>query len=62
MATRYFASFGLGVVITLILFFVMQAVIATDEARLDEGAKGKLLDFAYSMLQRFHTYEDSQTS
>jgi protein TonB len=45
MATRYFASFGLGVVITLILFFVMQAVIATDEARLDEGAKGKLLDF-----------------
>ena len=45
MATRYFASFGLGVVITLVLFFVMQAVIATDEARLDEGAKGKLLDF-----------------
>ena len=45
MATRYFASFGLGIVITLILFFVMQAVIATDEARLDEGAKGKLLDF-----------------
>lgn len=45
MATRYFASFGLGIFITLVLFFVMQAVIATDEARLDEGAKGKLLDF-----------------
>ena len=45
MATRYFASFGLGIVITLVLFFVLQAVIATDEARLDEGAKGKLLDF-----------------
>ena len=45
MATRYFASFGLGIVITLVLFFVMQAVIATDEARLDEGATGKLLDF-----------------
>ena len=45
MATRYLASFGLGIVITLVLFFVMQAVIATDEARLDEGAKGKLLDF-----------------
>lgn len=45
MATRYFASFGLGIVITLVLFFVMQAVIATDEARLDEGAKSKLLDF-----------------
>ena len=45
MATRYFASFGLGLVITFVLFFLMQAVIATDEARLDEGAKGKLLDF-----------------
>ena len=41
MATRYLASFGLGALITLVLFFVMQAVIATDEARLDEGAKGK---------------------
>lgn len=45
MATRYFASFGLGLAITFVLFFLMQAVIATDEARLDEGAKGKLLDF-----------------
>ena len=32
-----------GSVVTFSLFFLMQAVIATDEARLDEGAKGKLL-------------------
>ena len=56
MATRYLASFGLGALITLVLFFVMQAVIATDEARLDEGAKGKLLDFV-----RLEEDQDLQT-
>ena len=56
MATRYLASFGLGALITLALFFVMQAVIATDEARLDEGAKGKLLDFV-----RLEEDQDLQT-
>jgi protein TonB len=56
MATRYFASFGLGLVITFVLFFLMQAVIATDEARLDEGAKGKLLDFV-----RLEEDQDLQT-
>ena len=45
MATRYLFGVGLGSVVTFLLFFLMQAVIATDEARLDEGAKGKLLDF-----------------
>ena len=45
MATRYVFGVGLGSVVTFLLFFLMQAVIATDEARLDEGAKGKLLDF-----------------
>ncbi len=45
MATRYLLGVGLGSVVTFLLFFLMQAVIATDEARLDEGAKGKLLDF-----------------
>ena len=45
MATRYLIGVGLGSVVTFLLFFLMQAVIATDEARLDEGAKGKLLDF-----------------
>ena len=56
MATRYLASFGLGALITLVLLFVMQAVIATDEARLDEGAKGKLLDFV-----RLEEDQDLQT-
>ena len=56
MATRYLASFGLGALITLVLFFVLQAVIATDEARLDEGAKGKLLDFV-----RLEEDQDLQT-
>ena len=45
MATRYLIGVGQGSVVTFLLFFLMQAVIATDEARLDEGAKGKLLDF-----------------
>ncbi|MEC7413714.1 MAG: energy transducer TonB [Pseudomonadota bacterium] len=45
MATRYLIGVGLGSVVTFLLFFLMQAVIAIDEARLDEGAKGKLLDF-----------------
>ena len=56
MSTRYVASFGLGLVITFVLFFLMQAVIATDEARLDEGAKGKLLDFV-----RLEEDQDLQT-
>ena len=44
MATRYFIGVGLGSVVTFLLFFLMQAVIATDEARLDEGPK-ESLDF-----------------
>ena len=38
-------ALGLGAFVTLILFYIMQAVIATDEARLDEAAQGRLLDF-----------------
>ena len=56
MATRYLASFGLGTLITLVLFFVMQAVIATDEARLNEAPDGKLLDFV-----RLEEDQDLQT-
>ena len=37
---RYGIALGLGGFVTLILFYIMQAVIATDEARLDEGAQG----------------------
>ena len=45
MVARYAIGVGLGALVTFALFFLMQAIIATDEANLDEGAKGKLLDF-----------------
>ena len=41
---RYGISMALGAVVTTILFLIMQAVIASDEAKLDEGAKGRLLE------------------
>ena len=47
---------ALGAVVTTVLFFIMQAVIASDEARLDEGAKGKLLE-----LVRLEDDEEIQT-
>ena len=45
MVARYAIGVGLGALVTFALFFLMQAIIATDEANLDEGVKGKLLDF-----------------
>ncbi len=53
---RYGIALGLGAFVTLILFYIMQAVIATDEARLDEGAQGRLLDFV-----RLEEDQDLQT-
>jgi len=44
MIVRYAIGVGLGFVVTFTLFLIMQAVIANDEAKLDEGVKGKLLD------------------
>ena len=44
MLTRYAIGVGLGAIITFLLFLIMQAVISNDEAQLDEGPKGKLLD------------------
>lgn len=44
MIVRYAIGVGLGFVVTFTLFLIMQAVIANDEANLDEGVKGKLLD------------------
>ena len=44
MLTRYAIGVGLGAVVTFLLFLIMQAVIRNDEANLDEGPKGKLLD------------------
>ena len=45
MVARYAIGVGLGALVTFALFFLMQAIIATNEANLDEGVKGKLLDF-----------------
>lgn len=44
MIVRYAFGVGLGAVVTFLLFLIMQAVISNDEANLDEGVKGKLLD------------------
>jgi protein TonB len=44
MLTRYAIGVGLGAIVTFLLFLIMQAVISNDEAALDEGPKGKLLD------------------
>lgn len=53
---RYAVGVGLGAVITFLLFLIMQAVIANDEANIDEGVKGKLLD-----MVRLTDDEDIQT-
>ena len=45
MVARYAIGIGFGALVTFALFFLMQAIIATNEANLDEGVKGKLLDF-----------------
>ena len=45
MVARYAIGIGLGALVTFALFFLLQAIIATNEANLDEGVKGKLLDF-----------------
>lgn len=44
MIVRYAIGVGLGFVVTFTLFLIMQAVIANDEANLEEGVQGKLLD------------------
>jgi len=44
MIARYAIGVGLGAVITFLLFLIMQAVIANDEANIEDGVKGKLLD------------------
>ena len=56
MMARYAFGVGLGALVTALLFFMMQAIIATNEANLDEGPRGKLLDFV-----RLQEDEDPQT-
>ncbi len=45
MIARYAIGIGLSALVTFALFFLMQAIISSDEANIDEGVKGKLLDF-----------------
>lgn len=44
MIVRYAIGVALGFVVTFALFLIMQAVIANDEANIDDGVQGKLLD------------------
>ena len=44
MIVRYAIGVGLGFIVTFLLFLIMQAVISNDEAKIDEGVQGKLLD------------------
>ncbi len=42
---RYLSGLGLGVVTTFLLFYLMQSLIQSDKSALNEGVKGKLVDF-----------------
>ena len=44
MLVRYAIGVALGAIVTFLLFLIMQAVIANDEAKIDKGPSGKLLD------------------
>ena len=44
MIVRYAIGVGLGFIVTFLLFLIMQAVISNDEANIDDGVQGKLLD------------------
>ena len=44
MAVRYVIGVALGAIITFVLFLIMQAVISNDEANIEDGVQGKLLD------------------
>lgn len=56
MLVRYAIGVALGAVVTFVLFLIMQAVIANDEANIDSGVQGKLLD-----MVRLTEDEDVQT-
>jgi protein TonB len=42
---RYLSGLGLGVVTTIMLFYLMQSLIQSEKSALNEGVKGKLIDF-----------------
>ena len=45
MLKRYSASIFVGAIVTVVLLFIMQAVISTDESGLNEAKGGRILDF-----------------
>ncbi len=45
MVKRYSVSLVVGAMVTVVLLFIMQAVISTDESGLNEAKGGKILDF-----------------
>ena len=55
MLVRYAVGVGLSAIVTFLLFLIMQAVISNDEAKIDEGVKGRLLD-----MVRLNEDEDIQ--
>lgn len=44
MLVRYAIGVSLSAVVTFLLFLIMQAVISNDEANIEEGVQGRLLD------------------
>lgn len=42
---RYLSGLGLGVVTTIMLLYLMQSLIQSEKSALNEGVKGKLIDF-----------------
>jgi protein TonB len=44
MLIRYAIGVSLSAVVTFLLFLIMQAVISNDEANIEEGVQGRLLD------------------
>ena len=44
MLVRYAIGVSLSAIVTFLLFLIMQAVISNDEANIEEGVQGRLLD------------------
>jgi len=42
---RYSASIFVGAIVTVVLLFIMQAVISTDESGFNVAKGGRILDF-----------------
>lgn len=45
MIARYATGLGLGLIVTVLLFLLMQALIKSDKSPFTDAAKGKIVDF-----------------